>query len=531
MRLYVVFLLLLEAAGSVSAGRVEHAGIYPNWVKSGQKEEIYALPYIGGGQVMAQWADLEPREDEYDFSAIDVQMQWFAERGLAATVQINGGKKPQWLYDRVPYYPQKLSHQIRDDQGSLMFWYPLHRDSYINLLKAFAAHLDTVSYRDHILGIRLNYNPFGTEHTAPKIEADISLSQWIMPAGVDQELVEEYSRSVVEQYLRAVLEEYVHSFGGKIRIFVRNNISEELLTPYISQFENGTLSWYHTSSEVEPRYGSAETKYGLFYQYCRNGGATAYAEPWASAWGHHTTITDDRWCSPPQWNYWRILFDLHCGVSFIAVYGKDLGVAINGKYHYLDVNYSDGSTGHYQEEFEQAFQFAAKYAGYHASPETSPGAWIAFRGNSTVLAANNYSVEKRALKVFTNDYTFLMKRLPGDLSKGEGITNMGPDDRRFGAWARRLPSGESLCVEADAAFAASLNGAHINVIYLDDHVGGFSVHVAGEKFPVKMSGSGEWKVEAVKMDSAGFSLWCQNPRITVRAGTAPVFLHMIEVTR
>lgn len=530
MRLCVGFFLLV-VAGSVSAGRVEHAGIYPNWSSSNQKEAIYALPYIGGGQVKVQWADLEPREGKYDFSAVDQQMQWFSERGLAATIQINGGKKPQWLYGRVPYYPSKLSHQIRDDQGSLMFWYPLHRDSYINLLKAFAAHLEAAPYRDHILGIRLNYNPFGTEHADPKIKADLSLSQWVMPEGVDRELVEAYSKPVVNQYLQAVLKEHIHLFGGKVRLFVRNNISKERLKPYIPQFENGTLSWYHTSSEVEPRYGSAETKYGLFYRYCRSGGTTAYAEPWASAWGHHTKITDDRWCSPPKWNYWRMLFDLHCGVSFIAVYGNDLGVAINGKYHYGDVDYSDGSTGHYQEEFDQAFKFAAKYAGYHASPETSPGAWIAFRENSTVLAKNDYSAQKRALKVFTNDYTFLMKRLPGDRSEGEGIINIGPDDRRFGAWARRLPPKESLSVEVDAAFAASLNGACINVVYLDDHAGSFTVHVAGETFRVKMSGSGEWKTETVALNSTRRSLWRRNPCISVCAGNAPVFLHMIEVTR
>jgi hypothetical protein len=56
----------------------------------------------------------------------------------------------------------------------------------------------------------------------------------------------------------------------------------------------------------------------------RSGKTSAYAEPWASAWGHHGGLRDDRWCSPPQWMYWRLLNDLHCGVSYIAIYGSDL---------------------------------------------------------------------------------------------------------------------------------------------------------------------------------------------------------------
>jgi hypothetical protein len=55
--------------------------------------------------------------------------------------------------------------------------------------------------------------------------------------------------------------------------------------------------------------------------------------------------------------------------------------------------------------------FADKYAGFHALPEQAPGAWIAFRENDSVANARTPS-QKLKLACFTNDYTYLMERLP-----------------------------------------------------------------------------------------------------------------------
>ena len=179
---------------------------------------------------------------------------------------------------------------------------------------------------------------------------------------------------------------------------MRNGISDELETKYRAAFEDGTLSWFHTSSEAEPRAKFAERKYQRFVNDCRSGKTTAYAEPWASTWGHHGGLTDDRWCSPPQWGYWRLLFDLHCGVSYIALYSIDIRVAVEGAYHAGGVQYKKPG-GAYQREFNEAFAFAARYVGYHACPEQSPGAWVAFRENSTVRAANGIAPPGRRLNV------------------------------------------------------------------------------------------------------------------------------------
>ena len=512
-------------AGTGFAERVEDAGLYAIWVNKKELNRFISLPFITGGQTVVQWREVEPQLGRYDFSEIDRSMAYFAKRGRKATLQVNGNRKPLWLFEQVPYYPGKLSQQVSDEQGSLMFWHPVHRDAYLEMIKALAIHLQEAPYRDAVLGIRLNFNPFGTEHHAPKGKPDLSLDKWVIPDGVDSSEATEYDKEVVEEYLRSVIETYVTSFRGKVRVFVRNTVKEEAIAPFRSLFEKGALSWFHTSSEAEPRASFAETKYRGFYDDCRSGMTTAYAEPWASAWGHHGGLTDDRWCSPPQWMYWRLLNDLHCGVSFIAVYSSDTRVAMDGTYRNSGVTYTDGEDGTYQAEFTKALEFAARYAGYHASPETSPGAWIAFRENDTVLAANGIPEKRRELAFFNTDYTFLMRRLPRDESTGQGITNVGPDEQRFGAWARKLPAGRQIKLELDRDFVKSLGrGARIRVAFFDDAEGHFSLQTGRKALPITMNNSGRWQ-------TAEFPFAENTPLIAVTARESPVLLHMVEVVR
>ena len=82
-----------------------------------------------------------------------------------------------------------------------------------------------------------------------------------------------------------------------------------------------------------------------------------------------------------------------------------------------------------------AYEWGADYVGLHNRPTESPGAWVAFRGNERVKAANPRVAESnRGLKRFTGDYTFLAERVDGDGSVGVGP--VGPADQRFGAFAR-----------------------------------------------------------------------------------------------
>ncbi|OPZ17286.1 MAG: hypothetical protein BWZ10_01231 [candidate division BRC1 bacterium ADurb.BinA364] len=475
-------------------------GLYSIWYSS--QPETLDLPYIVGGQAIKQWADLAPAPGRFDFTALDQDLAALKKRGFPTTVQINGNRKPEWLFERVPYHPQKLSHQTGDAKGTLMYWHPAHREAYRDLLRAFSEYLDSSPYRDTILGIRLNFNALGTEHTAVS-ESQRSLDQWIVPPGVEGAV--EWSVAVGEAYRADVIQWFVELLGGKTRVFVRNNISEVLRKPYLDLFETGQLCWFHTSSEAQSR--GNDLQYTTFLEYCRTGKTLAYAESWASAWGHHGGKTDDRFCSPPQWNYWRLLNDLHCGVSFIAVYANDLGVAIDGVYQRQ-------AYPQYQAEFDKAFRFASRYAGYHASPAQSPGAWAAFR-------------EGDRLK---GDYDFLMKRLPDET---QPAVTIGPDEQRFGAWARILPAGASMRLKADPAFLASLppSGASVNVTYLDEGEGALAVRFGVERHEIALGGSGRWKVASLPASAAALAGGDGAETIVLEARGASVALHMAEILR
>jgi hypothetical protein len=157
-------------------------------------------------------------------------------------------------------------------------------------------------------------------------------------------------------------------------------------------------------------------------------------------------------------------------------------------------------------EYRAAFEFAARYAGYHASPSVAPGAWVALREGG------------RQIK---GDYTFLMRRLPGALVKAE--QKIGPEDQRFGAWALTLPKGAEVRFALDPDFAHSLKKASVRVIYLDRGAGSFTLHAVGREFPAKLSSSGRWKTAEFEANQPADEF-----AITV---DTDVTLHMVEVAR
>jgi len=507
----------------VAQQRDMRAGIYVIWYgREPNQEALLSQPYLKGGQIVLQWAGVEPERGKYDFSPIDRELAEISRRRWFTTIQINGNQKPGWLFDAVPHLPEKLSIQISDRQGTLMYWHPNHRDAYLNMLDAFSRYVKSSRYGNSILGLRMNLNAIGTEHlTVPAEYA--SPDKWKVPAGVAPETIEPWTPKVAASYVRAVVDAYVARFRGLIRIFVRNSIHEEIAAGYRGLFDDGTLSWFHTSSEAEPRSSGVEIQYKRFYESCRSGRTTCYAEPWASAWGHHGGIRDDRWCSPPQWFYWRLLSDLHCGVSYIALYASDLRMAVEGVYRSGDVDYRD--TGSYQPEFQEAIRFADRYAGYHAMPEASPGAWVAFRENTVVRAANRMPAERRKLEFQKSDYNFLMERVEPDKTQGLDVVNVGPPEQRFGAWARILPPGGTMRFRLNEPFAASLTGvkAQVNVVYLDEKAGSFEVQAGAERRSRRLQGSGRWQTAQFPFPGGN--------QLHIRGGGAPVRFHMLEIVR
>jgi hypothetical protein len=464
-------------------------GLYAIWTKPEISDH---LQFLKGGQVVLQWEQVQPSADRYDFSSFRTQLEAIAKLGRVATVQLNANRQPAFLYDKVPSTKMTLTKE-QDRHGTLEYWHPAYVKLYTDLVAAFAHEVKSSPYHDHVIGVRLNYDAIGTEFLiVPEPQRDPS--NWVAPSGVAPG--PQWTEQIAEAYRKTVVDTYLHSFGPEIRVLLRTG-NPQYKTPDPEALRlgaTGKFGFFTTASEIEPR---MPTMYDgdkpLFLEYCRPGKTVCYAESMADATGKHGPSQDPRWCSPEQYNYWRLLSDLNLGVSMIGVYGADLARAD-------------------KPEYAAAFEFAARYAGYHASPSLSPGAWAALRDGGPKLKG---------------DYTFLMRRLPGAEMKPE--QKIGPDDQRFGAWALTLPKNTEMRFALDPDFARSLAGkkAKVRVTYLDQGAGSFMVLAFGRTVATELTNSGRWKTAEFEIASASFA-----PEAPVAIQSAAgVTLHMIEVLR
>lgn len=508
-------------------------GMYAIWI--GKDGHLLNQPYLKGGQIVLQWADIEKGPGVYDWSIMDNWMKRYYDLNIYATLQVNGNNKPKWMFGQIPYYPGKLSQQVKDDY-TLMFWHPRFKQAYLDLIKAWAEHLRHSPYLRNIIGVRMNLNPYGTEHQFPSKyvkDKGEDFSKWVIPEGDVQ--ARPWNKKDVSRYVKDVLDQYVKELSPIVKVFVRNGIVEDLRREYENDFREGRLAWFHTSSEAESR--GNERQYMVFMDYCRAGRTYAYAEPWASAWGEHGGVKDLRFCSPSQWNYWRILMDINCGVSFLAIYGSDLDIPVKG------IKFGKKVPDIMRNEFRAAFDFGAKYIGQHRYPETTPGVWAAFRQCDSSLCW------KKPLQYLTEDYTLLTLVQPGN---SVGVHNVGSDESRYGAWARILPENGKMSVVMHPSFVKANEGSQmsIRVIYLDDGDNQWSVSYGGKDYVVKNTNSGKWKekvwnvkgtkhlngYEAGKLVEQGMiagknkkQIAALIPDITIKALKGNTIFHLLEV--
>jgi hypothetical protein len=384
-------------------------------------------------------------------------LELIAKLDRFTTVQLNANRQPAFLYDSIPANERALTKE-QDRRGTLQYWHPAYVKAYTDLIAAFAREVKSSPYRSRVIGVRLNYDAIGTEFLiVPPEERDPS--HWVAPPGVSP--APRWTEEIASAYRHTVIDVFTRGFGPEIRILLRTGNPRYAGADQdaLKLVGSGNFGFFTTASEIEPRMPTMfDGNTPVFSEFCRSGKTVCYAESMADATGKHGPSQDPRWCSPQQYNYWRLLSDLNLGVSMIGVYGADLAHAS-------------------EPEYRAAFEFAARYAGYHASPSISPGAWIALRQGTGRLQG---------------DYTFLMRRLPG--AEMTPAQKAGPDGQRFGAWARSLPKGGKAVFALDPEFARSLGGqkATLRLTYLDQGDGALTLRAAGRTFPVALGASGRW---------------------------------------
>lgn len=539
---------LLRAADTRPAPPLP-GGVLAVWLNDPRldAEAIRKLPLIKGGQVMVQWGEVEPQKGKYDFSVFDSRMAEYAARRQPVTIQLNGNQKPRYLFQEVPYVKETGREvpafgQVENREGTLMFWHPTHEKAYMACLTAFRDHLAASPYKSLVIGLRMNFNPFGTEginiYPQEKATEYAPKDRWIKPPGLDPSIpYQGFSLPESLNYVRRIIRKHIELFDGVVPMFVRCTVNSEVLADFSQYLEKGTFGIFETGASCVPFASKSEAQEEWILRYCKPGRTVGYAESIGDSWGARGGRRDQLLFSPPQVNYWRVLCDLHKGVSYLAFYGKDLNVAVTGAYqsgsrgpggHGGGISYSDSQSGfNYRKEFYEALVFADKYAGYHARPEQAPGAWIALRASDAVANAQD---TRDKLKVFTNDYTFLMDRLP---DKTEGVMKIGPDQIRYGAYARRLPAQAALRVKVNERFLQSLKGPTVlSVIYFDDAAGaGFSVSAAGQTWPVTLHGGKSWQTAAFEVAAPAFPPTPEGAHILIQNGAAPVCLHLVGLDR
>jgi len=539
----------------VSLKKVGHfypkSGMYAIWYwRNKAPADIWkTISYIKGGQITVEWKDLASKKQPgvYDFSAIKKDLQAFAGAGRYGTIEINGNMFPDWMYENIPYYAERLHRKVQDSQGTLRWWHPNFIKEYQRLLAELANYLKGVKpdgsgpdpgalnekQRNAITGIRMNFNGMGTEGFDPENREWPSDDdpKWIVPPKADGlgpaydrlRSKEVYENQVVRAYKSFApvyvfnRAEYVRTTGGSAGRTLATSDAE--IRNRLSIWENGDMGIHKTGYGIEPRDDFAESLSRWFAEYSRTGKTFGYSE----------TVHDFNYTKPPsgktfprrvsgsQWSYWTSLKVLDRGVSCVGIRGAELQHA-----------QEKGAENH---EHDEAYRFTAKYAGYHVSPTLSPGAWIALR-------------EGERMK---GDYTFLMKRIEGDRNTPlpelppdsaeyahTAISCVGPQEQRFGAYARMIPANGQIRLDLDDDFAASLDdtACRIRIVYLDNsEVGQLDVVCSGGTFSKKLARSQLWKEVTFDVPYSAFHPMDADGADIVIQADIDLTLHMVEVER
>lgn len=473
-------------------------GLYPIWF--GGDKYIFHSPIASGGQIMLQWNDIEKTKGVYDFSLMDKMLKAFYDRKLYTTIQINGNNKPDYMYLETPYLNNiQLSVQVNDNH-TLMYWYPSFINNYTNLLKAFGQYLASSQYLQCVVGIRLNFNAIGTEMT--NVQSSFATinprlaSAYTYPVKADTTFKTTWSSTEETKYETAVLTAYMTNIAPYAKVYVRNSISNDLTSLISADLDAGKVGLFHTSSEPEPRAVLGEDKMTLLNNYSKNRKTLNYTEEWGDCWGIHGTIEDPHFCSPQQWNYWRILADLNVGISTMGMYGS-IWEYVFGNPAPKNTQFTDPNPMIRREEIKRGMEFAFKYLGQHNLPAQSPGAFIAFRQSTENLSITNnptfYGNTSTALNTFTNDYTFLSVRKPDN---SVGVKLIGSVDQRFGAFARKLPVGEQMNIVLHPEFVKAIytKPLVLRVVFFDDGTNQWNVKYGNKTYSVQNTNSQCWRV-------------------------------------
>ena len=418
-----------------------------------------AEPYEKYLQVQLEWQEVEATRGAYDFSLLAAQLQRLdeAERsdpGLRAIVKLQTNSKPQWVYDVVPSTSQVWSAENWDNRTA-MYWHPTYIELYLALVAAFARYTQTDPLASKYIDFtRQSWCAIGEEGigipgTPAAVVALRNGSAWDVPAGCTESChpPPNWSADGDVVYQRRVLQRYNESYGQSAltttapRLLVRTNTPTDLIADYRAQFVQGRYGWFHTGAGMyETQCFNQSQRYDNFRRDCLPLDSTTvcFAEMCGvgklipTAKQRHGVVYSDA-----EVSYW------------IALSNMDSGVSISGM-HAASVLSPQART----PELTARLSWAAGYMGRHASLQSAPGAWAAFRAEDDAGPDSDAPGRR--------DFTFLMaikSVVSAPVERQCGDSGAG-----FGAWCRIIRgSGAIHLASTDGMFGSSVT---LRLVYL-----------------------------------------------------------------
>jgi len=406
--------------------------------------DLERCPYIKGVQMFAKWSELKPIEDDpYRWDILDTTVEEkigeLEDRLLYLQVNAHW---PDWIFQHVAQ--AKFTER---DRHPPQFWDPVYIDLYETFIQDLANHIAQAPYKDKIILVRAQFNAVNPESVYP--EGHTSYEDYEpTPGGHRYEV--DYTTSIGDDYARQITQAYVDAFSPLGILVVQKPWGGDWdSADYMAEeWVNMGVSFFQTNQTPNPKF-----RYKIYEFAKQEQTVRAFSEPytWSGAEGYSKV-------GRSQIVYWNTLSALHQGVEFISYYGADVT----------------------EQDFEDIFSFANKYAGWYREPSRSPGAWIAFR-----------DIEQHYAKDLEGNYEYLIELIEPENTIGlyayrpyhfpdralnpyaDPITYLGPKSQKEGIWAKRI-DGQPIYLDLDDTFAAGLTGSIvIRVSYFDEGDGEF----------------------------------------------------------
>lgn len=569
------------APGAAAAtSKPDYPGIWGIWGKEVSKAD---KPWYKGRIVTVSWDEIEPADNQFDWTALDKDINSVAADGLYVMVLVYTGRQtPEWIYGTgVPRvqtdfnggssYPYYLNDNNGDGDGDDVgeFRYYFKR-----MIAKVAQHLNELNNSGSLPSyhrIVASQGPIGASGdphpyqvagaTGNKGEDKVAS----FGEGTQYAISDSAWRAYEKEMFQYAYDQYK---ATKPEIHILLNVADDkplydwglAQLPGVWVKYNRVGDRYQNNREfndVKASSGSwtwepvSEFNNGLAYR--------SRSE---------MDLTEQGWFTEaPVWNmYWTNLWGLHTGMDIHNILDADLQ----------------------NPAFYDGFAFYSKYAGYK-DPRDSVGVWVALRdgldmADTERFPENVYGREKRGQnkdrylaivnafapygvqqndvdalnqtswkalndvgwRIYPGNYQmWLYQKDPNETS--QGLWRVGPQDQPYGRFARRFDhaSGKdrmSFDIDDRFFFGQPLNGAYpvtIRVVYFDQGTGQWALTYDAVGQPdktavvVTKTNTGRWKEQTITIGDGYFGNRgpSQSDLSLLNLDGQDDTFHMIEISR